>query len=323
MMPKLIFTLGLACLLYPPIRSAEPENSNAIDLNYFVSNEGSKKDPIILIHGWTGAWQTWLPIFPFLKDYPVYAIDLRGHGHSELGNFEFSGEQMVADLHKFVRKHNLKKITLIGASMGGRVASAYTVKHTKRIAKLVLVDSDITPRATLPITPETTQALERLKDFPREYESHQAAKTALFQLGIPPGEQNAKVLPEGEKWRLTFHPYAKEMSYRQLLVSNFGHISFAALIANQIPTLLVQAEDSIVYTDDLIEMLTLLPRMQHTQIKNTGHRVHADNPTAFSQIILKFIRHKKPVYPTDMPTLQAKLACEQLALRNAFEKLGI
>jgi|GEM_PF-1209362 pimeloyl-ACP methyl ester carboxylesterase len=52
-----------------------------IDINYAVG--GSDGPPLVLLHGFMGRWQDWMPLLPFVvADWCVYAPDMRGHGRS-------------------------------------------------------------------------------------------------------------------------------------------------------------------------------------------------------------------------------------------------
>ena len=78
--------------------------------------------PILLVHGLGGAWQSWEPILADLaKQRTVHAIDLPGHGLSQVsqgaGTFaglaDALGEEMVA--------RGWTGIPIVGSSLGGRL----------------------------------------------------------------------------------------------------------------------------------------------------------------------------------------------------------
>src|SRR5690349_2646212 len=75
------------------------------------------------------------------NDYHLIAIDQRGHGDSDWSHEgDYSRVAFVADLEGFVRELGLERFILVGHSMGGLNAVAYTVKSPVRVRALVLVD---------------------------------------------------------------------------------------------------------------------------------------------------------------------------------------
>jgi alpha-beta hydrolase superfamily lysophospholipase len=107
--------------------------------------QGEPRAVIVLAHGasehsgryaWTGEQLT-------ERGYALYALDHRGHGRSagdravidRMGN-------VVEDLHTLVeRAHNAypgRPVVLLGHSMGGAVALAYTMEHEDALDALVL-----------------------------------------------------------------------------------------------------------------------------------------------------------------------------------------
>lgn len=77
------------------------------------------------------------------KGYAIFGLDHRGHGRSEgLKGYVEQFQNYLDDLKTFfdiVRgKHSDTKIFLIGHSMGGLIATAYSVHHQQELAGLLL-----------------------------------------------------------------------------------------------------------------------------------------------------------------------------------------
>jgi len=121
-------------------------SEKAVKLNFKVWNSSQKGLPIVLIHGWGGSLKTWHRVIPYFTTRPVYAVDLRGHGKTEIGNGDFSIQQIMADLTKFFKDQQLTRVILIGHSMGARVAVAFAVNNKSLIDALVIEDIDMEPR---------------------------------------------------------------------------------------------------------------------------------------------------------------------------------
>lgn len=113
---------------------------NGLKLNYW--EEGSGPKTLLFIHGFTGNVEEWYFQFEFFKkDYKVIAIDLRGHGFSEISQENFGIGDLSSDINRFLEKKGISEIILIGHSMGGMVAQHFALNHPDKVEKLVLVST--------------------------------------------------------------------------------------------------------------------------------------------------------------------------------------
>ena len=100
--------------------------------------------PSYFLHGFTGSTTSWREITKLLKgNYQTIAVDLTGHGKSTIPEDidRYSMDQQVEDLEELFTELSLDQFILVGYSMGGRVALAYTVRHSKRVSSLILESS--------------------------------------------------------------------------------------------------------------------------------------------------------------------------------------
>jgi pimeloyl-ACP methyl ester carboxylesterase len=105
--------------------------------------EGEGK-PFLIIHGFLGMSDNWKTLgLQFAQlGFQIHLLDMRNHGksfHSE----EFNYEIMVEDVKTYIDFHNLQDITLLGHSMGGKVAMHFSQKFPEKIEKLVVVDMGV------------------------------------------------------------------------------------------------------------------------------------------------------------------------------------
>lgn len=92
------------------------------------------KPPIILVHGsWGGTWM-WSFYTRFLaqRQWNVYAVDLRGHGHSEGTLAGTTMYDYVEDIRAAIVHFDLRTPIIVGYSMGALVALMYAVKYSAR-----------------------------------------------------------------------------------------------------------------------------------------------------------------------------------------------
>jgi pimeloyl-ACP methyl ester carboxylesterase len=110
-------------------------NSNGVKIAYFVQGKG---EAVVLIHGWlSSAGINWaLPGISdrLAKDYQVIALDVRGHGLSDKPNKEEAyGPELVEDVARLLDHLKIKKVHVVGYSMGGIIAANFMVKHPDRV----------------------------------------------------------------------------------------------------------------------------------------------------------------------------------------------
>jgi proline iminopeptidase len=105
-----------------------------------------------VVHGGPGnSLESVRPDFePLAKNRRVIYYDQRGQGRSELikDRRKLGYEDHVADLETLRRHFKLEKLTLIGNSWGGLLASLYAVAHPERVERLIL-DSPASPTRDL------------------------------------------------------------------------------------------------------------------------------------------------------------------------------
>ncbi|GHE78549.1 alpha/beta fold hydrolase [Thalassotalea profundi] len=105
---------------------------------------GKESNEIILcLHGWLDNAASFLPIAPYFQGKRVIAIDWPGHGfsshRSQDAHYHFI--DYVYDLLKLFELNQWQSIDIIGHSMGGMIASAFTAAFPERVNTLSLIDS--------------------------------------------------------------------------------------------------------------------------------------------------------------------------------------
>ena len=115
------------------------ENSTPIELYYEDHGSGL---PVVLIHGWPLSGASWEKQTAALLDagHRVITYDRRGFGRSSKPAVGYNYDTFAADLDKLLRKLNLKKVALVGFSMGSGEVTRYIGKYgTARVRKAVLI----------------------------------------------------------------------------------------------------------------------------------------------------------------------------------------
>lgn len=111
----------------------------------FFEIGGSGRD-VILLHGWTCDIEDWKQQLPLLRTrYRVVAVDLRGHGDSEVPEpGSYSPESYVDDVEHLIQNElKGRKAIIIGHSMGGQIAARLAKRRPDLVRAVVSVDGSL------------------------------------------------------------------------------------------------------------------------------------------------------------------------------------
>jgi pimeloyl-ACP methyl ester carboxylesterase len=97
--------------------------------------------PLLFIHGYGGMLEHWnLNIPAFENRYRIYAMDLIGFGQSEKPNIRYCLELFAAQIEAFMHLKQLKKVILVGHSMGAASGIVYSHLNPGGVRALVLAN---------------------------------------------------------------------------------------------------------------------------------------------------------------------------------------
>jgi 2-hydroxy-6-oxonona-2,4-dienedioate hydrolase len=104
--------------------------------------EAGSGPTVILLHGLGGDKSNWAYTAPVLaKNYHVYVPDQIGFGESDKPLIDYRVGTLVDFLDGFCKKLGITKAIVVGNSLGGWTAAAFTLAHPEKVDRLVLVDS--------------------------------------------------------------------------------------------------------------------------------------------------------------------------------------
>jgi pimeloyl-ACP methyl ester carboxylesterase len=113
--------------------------------------------PLVLLHSLGEDATTWDNVARTLSRHRrTYALDLRGHGHSDWPG-AYSVTAMRSDVLGFLDALSIERTDLLGHSLGGIVAYLLAEDHPERVRRMVLEDA----RAPLPRQPTPASRPDR------------------------------------------------------------------------------------------------------------------------------------------------------------------
>ena len=132
--------------------------------------EAGSGPTVILLHGLGGSTQVWqFNIGPLAEKFHVVVPDQIGFGKSDKPLVNYRIRTYVDFLDQFCKQLKIERATLVGNSMGGWIAAAFTAAFPDRVDKLVLVDAagytppkDLDTRTFFGLNPTTREGMKVL-----------------------------------------------------------------------------------------------------------------------------------------------------------------
>lgn len=249
-------------------------------LNYKIEGEGHT---IILIHGLFGNLDNLGLLARDLRnDHQVISIDLRNHGQSFQSD-EHNYELMAQDVFELVQALELSAFTVIGHSMGGKVAMKLAELAQDQVKQLIVLDMAPVQytqsrhdnvfsglKAVMAQKPTSRkQALEVLAEHIELEGVRQFLGKSLYNNG------------EHLTWR--FNVASLWDNYWEIL-------GWTAIEKISTPTLFIKGGDSDYLTNEhQVEVQRQFSTAKAHVIANTGHWLHAEKPAEVLRAIRKFI----------------------------------
>jgi pimeloyl-ACP methyl ester carboxylesterase len=144
MNPKILLSISLAIMfLISNACKKQPINSviSTDGVNIVFNQNGEGNPAIIFVHGWSNSKNIWDALVPrFSEKYKTIAVDLAGFGESGNNRTNWTMSAFGDDVTSIIKNLKLKKVVLVGFSMGAPVVVEAAAKVPENIIGVILVD---------------------------------------------------------------------------------------------------------------------------------------------------------------------------------------
>ena len=115
-------------------------SADGVPIRYHA--EGRGEPALVFIHGWSCDRSHWAEqVARFSAERQVITLDLAGHGESGRERQVWTVESLAADVRAVVLALDLRRVVLIGHSLGGPVAIEAAGRMPERVAAVIGVDA--------------------------------------------------------------------------------------------------------------------------------------------------------------------------------------
>ncbi|TQR14690.1 2-succinyl-6-hydroxy-2,4-cyclohexadiene-1-carboxylate synthase [Psychrobacillus soli] len=260
----------------------------SVNLHMKRYNIGAPKK-VVWLHGFTGSSSTWKEVISLLpSSMELLTIDLIGHGQTDKPSDSayYFVEEQLRELHALFQQLEWTHFTLVGYSMGGRLALAYAAKYP--------VDALILESSSPGLAGEEERQKRKLSD---ELLAERIMKEGVisfvdFWEGIPlfhtqkrlPVEKQEVIREE----RLAQSAVGLSNSLRGFS-TGIQPSYWDVLSELSIPVFLLVGELDLKFCAIARRMENELPNAKLVVVKDAGHAIHVEKPKIFATIIEKVI----------------------------------
>jgi len=247
---------------------------------------------VVLIHGFSVPYFIYDPTFEFLtrSGFRVLRYDLFGRGFSDRPHIDYNLDLFVQQLLDLLDALRFTRpVNLLGLSMGGPIASAFTVRHPQRVHKLVLIDPAgaksiaLTPMLKAAKIPFVAEVVLRLVG------SEPLVRSAARDF-FDPALVNHFMAKYAVQMQYKGFLFAILSTIRNGMLDSFLHL-YQTLGKMDKQILLFWGRNDNTMPFEHSELLcAALPKAKFHVIENCGHIPHYEKPAEVNPILMEFLR---------------------------------
>ena len=251
-----------------------------------ASTEIGDGPPLIILHGLFGSARNWSTFAQRLAmSHRVFALDLRNHGDSPWSD-TMTYDEMADDVADFIAVSGLERPSVIGHSMGGKVAMKLALGHEIALAALAVVD--IAPVSYDSGFAHYVEALSGidLASVERRADADAALTGAVTDPALRAFLLQNLIARDGiYAWRINLSAIGDGLAGLSEFSLSGPTTAFSG------PTLFVAGERSGYIAPKHHETIhKLFPRAEIAVLEGAGHWPHAEQPGNFVALMEPFLR---------------------------------
>ncbi|MDR5589414.1 alpha/beta fold hydrolase [Christiangramia sp. SM2212] len=251
-------------------------------LHSVILGEGK---PLLILHGFLGMSDNWKTLGKKFAEngFQVHLIDQRNHGKSPHSD-DFSYELMAADVVEYCQSHDLKNITLMGHSMGGKTAMLLACENEGLVEKLVIVD--IAPKYYEPHHQQILKGLTALDEanLTSRGDAEDFLEGYIKETGVRLFLLKNLYWKTKEKLSLRMNLHALKENIEQVgraLPQDAEYNGPTLFINGELSDYITKAEEPLIKKH--------FPEARIETISKAGHWVHAENMKDFFEAVIQFV----------------------------------
>ena len=235
---------------------------------------GGRGPAVLLIHGVGGDAGNWDAIAARLRErFDVIAMDLRGHGASDLITGPLDAHDLARDAAHVLDQCGVGRCAVVGMSLGGTVAQALALDHPERVDRLAVIAT---------VCGRTPEEQARARDRIAFLRQHGTAGIAEANRERWFTDAFRREHPEIVERRVEQVKACDAASYLHAFTV-FCTTDFVDRLGDiRVPTLVIAGEHDLAATPRMAQLMAermadaeahVLPRMRHSLLIEAGEQV--------------------------------------------------
>ncbi|TEB27085.1 alpha/beta-hydrolase [Coprinellus micaceus] len=267
--------------------------------------------PLVVLHGLFGCKRNWKTLTKALHrslpNTPIYTLDLRNHGSSPHAR-PHTYQAMAVDVQSFITEKGLQNVSLIGHSMGAKVAMTVALNLAKArksdlLSRLVVVDMapaklliDAKMRNYVPIMQNMNsmpagmiKSLVDAERFLMAFEEDPVVRQFLLTNLVLPSHSRATA-PHHDKAKFALPLDILKPAIDALEEFPYDHTSDRGHPIWAGPTRVIAGRNSEYRVFEQEEALKAFFPNHDMHVLDTGHWVQAEKPNEFLKLVVDFLK---------------------------------
>lgn len=255
----------------------EPEGvvtaADGVPIAYQAAGDG--ETTLVFVHCWAcdrSFWREQLDVFA--ADYRVVALDLPGHGESGAGRDRWTIAGLAGDVVTLLDQLDLRRVILVGHSMGGPVSLLAAPRAPDRVIGVALVD-------TVHNAEQDWSAEEAAPIIAAFDEDFEGANRKFIPMLFPEGSD-----PELVAW-VTERAVSVDHAAAKRLLADFPNLDSSRLLSDVgVPVRAVNAAPlGTMIPETAVEANRRLADYDARILEGVGHYLMLEKPAAFNRLL--------------------------------------
>lgn len=273
--------------------------ANGVRLHVAEAGKRHGGPTLVLIHGWPQHWWCWRHVIgPLAENHHVVAVDLRGHGWSDIptpGAGAYDKRTLADDVVDLIEVLDLDRPVLVGHDWGAWVSLLVAGRSPQSVSGVVAT-AIVAPWARIGARDLWRFLYQPMVAGPWGVRAHRAFNGALLRKLFAAGGAQGRELTVDD-----VEPYVER--YRDARRAAAGRSMYATFLTREVvsmqrrryqgpvsdvPILLMPGRGDVVLAPHLVERGVVRPNIELQVVDGAGHWIPEEQPEAVVDAVERF-----------------------------------
>ena len=250
-------------------------------MNYKIYNNNSP-EWVLLIHGLGGSINTWKYQIEDLKGYNILAVDLEGHGGSDLIKHRHLLSRTADEINEILEYENSEEVNIISLSLGTLVAMEFAYSYKEKVKSIILagfvLNLGIGYKALLALVEGFKYIIPKKVFYP------------LFANIMMPKKNHKKSRDFFIRESVKMKSAAFRMWLTELFKTQFKLKKYLKVIKeNRLPIFLISGKEDYFFVNSVMKTYKKLDEASLCYIEKCGHVCSIEKHAQFNNLMLDFL----------------------------------